>query len=68
MARRCSAAESAPIKRDTRTLLSAFLIAGYPVTVFERLTGQLETALLDAAAAFLRTLGCLIAEASAQQQ
>jgi hypothetical protein len=59
---------SPPLKRDTRTLLSAFLIAGHPVTVFEQPTGPLETALSDAAAPFLLTFGRLVVEASAQQE
>jgi hypothetical protein len=59
---------SSPLKRDTRTLLSGFLIAAHPVTVFEQPRGPLETNLSDAAAAFLRTFGRLVLLASAQQQ
>ncbi len=59
---------SPPLQRDTRTLLSGFLIAGHPVTIFEQPTGPLETALSDAAAPFLRTFGRLVLLASAQQQ
>jgi hypothetical protein len=56
------------LRRDTRTLLSGFLIAGFPATVFEQPTEPLETALSNATASFLRTFGRLVLHASAQQQ
>ncbi len=48
------------IERHTRRLLTACMIAGHPVNVFEFPTEPLEAALSDATAPFLRTLGRLV--------
>jgi hypothetical protein len=58
---------SPPLELHTRTLLTAYLIYGHPVPIFERPTGPLEQVLRDATAVFLHTFGRLLLATAAEQ-